>query len=567
MATAVPPPPPPGPTPATPAPIPAATVTVPNPPPGLAQLALGARIEATVQGQGGSGQVQVQTPVGPLTVQTAFPLPAGSTLVLQFISFSPQAQFQLNSIDGNPVLQGARPTATANPSLGPPSTAAGAGAPTAATSGGAAPGATAGQVTLTVGTAVTATLLGPTTTGAPALGGTLLARTPTTGVQGAPQASAPGAPGASTAAAPAGSVGPPGPAAPGIATSPAGPGTLAAVAPGNAAGAPKGTQAGHVAGSQLTVRIAAAQPPIPGAPVVSPTPGSAPLAPGTTLAATVTGTTATGHPVVQTPAGSVSLATPTPLPTGTTLTLEVVSRPQLPAPAAMPSLHAREGLVLSREWPALKEAMATLQQTDPAAAQQLIDRIMPQPDARLSTSMLFFLAALRGGTIQGWLGDGIARALQRSRPDILSRLGDDFSALRRMGEEAPGRDWRMMPIPLYGGAEIDQIRMLMRRHGGDRDEDDDETGPRGGIRFVLDVDLSRLGRMQLDGLVREKDKRFDLIVRSDQPLPGPIQNDIRAIFEDAIGASGTKGGLAFQSMPAEFVEIPDDDEPRPGVVV
>jgi hypothetical protein len=567
MATAVPPPPPPGPTPATPAPIPAATVTVPNPPPGLSQLALGARIEAIVQGQGGSGQVQVQTPVGPLTVQTGIPLPAGSTLVLQFLSLAPQAQFQLNSIDGNPVLQGARPTATANPSLGLPSTATGSGAPTVATGGGAAAGATAGQVSLTVGTAVTATLLGPTTTGAPTLGGTPLAGASATGAQGALQAPASGTPGASTAPVPAGGVGPPGPAVPGIATPPTGIGTPAASAPGGVAGVQAGTQAGHVAGSQLTVRIAAAQPPVPGAPVVSPPAGPTNLVPGTTLAATVTGTTATGHPVVQTASGSVSLATPTPLPTGTTLNLEVISRPHPPTPAAMPSLHAREGLVLSREWPALKEAMATLQQTDPAAAQQLIDRIMPQPDARLSTSMLFFLAALRGGTIQGWLGDGIARALQRSRPDILSRLGDDFSALQRMGEEAPGRDWRMMPIPLYGGAEIDQIRMLMRRHGGERDEDDDETGPRGGIRFVLDVDLSRLGRMQLDGLVREKDKRFDLIVRSDQPFPGPVQNDIRAIFEDAIGASGTKGGLAFQSMPAEFVEISDDDEPRPGVVV
>ena len=44
----------------------------------------------------------------------------------------------------------------------------------------------------------------------------------------------------------------------------------------------------------------------------------------------------------------------------------------------------------------------------------------------------------------------------------------------------------------------------MRRHGDPEADDDEAQGGRGGIRFILDVELSRLGHLQLDGLVRGK---------------------------------------------------------------
>ena len=46
------------------------------------------------------------------------------------------------------------------------------------------------------------------------------------------------------------------------------------------------------------------------------------------------------------------------------------------------------------------------------------------------------------------------------------------------------------------------------------------------------MELSQLGRMQLDGLVRGGNKRLDLIVRSATPLPGHMRDDIRRIFSE-----------------------------------
>ena len=214
--------------------------------------------------------------------------------------------------------------------------------------------------------------------------------------------------------------------------------------------------------------------------------------------------------------------------------------------------------------------MAALQQVDPAAAQRLINSVIAQPDARLAAGILFFLAALRGGTVQGWLGESVGRVLQRARPGLLSRLGDDFADLARLADEpAAGQDWRIALIPLYSGAEIEQIRMLMRRQRGDDEDEDAETRRRGGIRFILDVELSRLARLQLDGLVRGADKRFDLMVRSARPLPADIEGEIRRIFESAAAVTGTKGGIGFQSRPPDFVEVPAAATPsgQAGLVV
>ena len=90
-----------------------------------------------------------------------------------------------------------------------------------------------------------------------------------------------------------------------------------------------------------------------------------------------------------------------------------------------------------------------------------------------------------------------------------------------------------------------------RRGRGGREDGDAE----GGVRFIIDLELDRLGRLQFDGLVQGKDKRFYLILRSAGDLPQQISHDIRQIFEDACEVTGIKGEIVFQSGPSEFVEI------------
>ena len=88
------------------------------------------------------------------------------------------------------------------------------------------------------------------------------------------------------------------------------------------------------------------------------------------------------------------------------------------------------------------------------------------------------------------------------------------------------------------------------------DDDDDE---RDDIRFVVDLDLSALGAMQLDGLVHGK--RLDLILRSHAELPVAMRHDVARVFDDALGVSGMEGSLIIEVIP-RFPVSPFEDMKR-----
>jgi len=80
-----------------------------------------------------------------------------------------------------------------------------------------------------------------------------------------------------------------------------------------------------------------------------------------------------------------------------------------------------------------------------------------------------------------------------------------------------------------------------------RDPPKDATDPNavGSIHFLLDVELSRLGPLQLDGLIRGK--RLDLMLRSQRPLDAPMRQELNEIFQNAQQATGYAGQLFFQA--------------------
>ena len=540
MSTVIPPPPP-APPAVAPAPLPSAIVV--QPPAALSSLDIGARLEALVTGLDARGQVLVETSVGRLALQTNISLPANGPIQLQLQSVGNQVLLLITGIDGKPPAQALRALTTALPATltaaqpsgsgtaqGTPASGAGAAINTPNIAPGAGTAVTpAVPVNLTVGSTLGATLLQPATvqfgaaaspTSGPSSGGIPA----TTG-----QAAASPAPAAGTAATP---------------TSP-------------------GTNIIVPAGSTMQVKVISVQPPGTAQP-------SAPTGQPLSLAMRLTGTVASSptphQAIVNTQAGPVAVAIANPPPAGSLLTFEIT---QLPRAQATPIDHAviqRLGQVIAetRQWPVLEEAFKTLLESHPATAQQLANAVLPRADSSLSTNLLFFLFALRGGNVLNWLGDAPARALERLKPALLGRLRDDFAGLSRLADEPTGPDGRTLPIPFANGQEIEQLRLLIRRREEDQeDEEDERQGP--GTRFVVDVDLTKLGRMQLDGFVQDGTKRFDLIVRSDRRLPLNVQNGIRDIFEGANEISGNGGGLTFQAAPPNFVETTGNTEGDSGL--
>ncbi len=549
MTTVAPPPPPP-PVPAAAAPAPQPALTVANPPAAATRLVVGAILEGTVTAAPDKGALQLQTPVGTLTARplttlpalTAAALPRGSALVLQVLSASPRLQLQITSIDAKPPL---RALATG---------AVWAAGKAGATTGKAAAGIRGGPPPLAAGARLTATLTTPARTtdtaaapeavGTAAVkgGGGLIGKT--TGVLKSRFWALTGIrKGAKAAAGQAGK-----------AQSTAQP-TIRSTFRATAKGGAPATGAINArvlpAGTQVPVRVAIVEPAPAAGRRPAATGGPLILNQGGRITGTVAGVTTSGNPVFRTPGGAMVLGIRAWAAEGSSVTLEVIGRPKIPGQdITRPSPTGGNEIIDAGRWPALGETLTLLAGANPAAARQLAARVIPRLDSSLSAGVLFFISALRGGDLRSWLGESIERTLQRLRPGLLDRLGDDFRTVSRTTDDPKGGEWRSVLIPLLGGESIEHIRLHTRLHG-----DDDEADDKAEARFIVDLNLSRVGRMQLDGLVRGgATKRLDLIVRSPAPLTPAMREDIRRIFRDAGEVTGIKGGVTFQAA-AKFIDI------------
>ena len=279
------------------------------------------------------------------------------------------------------------------------------------------------------------------------------------------------------------------------------------------------------------------------------------------LTGTITGLTATGRPVLTTMLGALALTLPpgTGLPPGTRLAVElgdprerVVAAPS-PPPTEASALPA-PGL------PALGEALGALNGLDAALAHTLLHTLVPQAGHRLTAALTFFLDQVRRGGGRGWLGEEATRTLQKAgRGDVLSRLDRAFETMGREAAETPPGDWRPFTVPFFDGTAIQRLDLFVRAVH----QDDDEAGRTAGKeershRFILDLDLSRFGSLQLDGLV--KPRRFDLILRSQGPLPDDLRGTLLAVFSNSLGAVDYSGSLSFQPGSRGWVK----PAPRPG---
>ncbi len=289
-------------------------------------------------------------------------------------------------------------------------------------------------------------------------------------------------------------------------------------------------------------------------------PALAALPAGAVIVGAVVGRDPAGRVLVRTEAGTLALAGHLDLRRGNTVTLRVrggptfaatvelvdgrppeaprVAPPPLPV-APETRAQAATPLDLARSWPALGDALEALRGIDPSLAQATVDRAVPQAGSDLARMVLAFVAALRAGDLAGWLGRAALRALENGgHGNLVRRLAGDFGHIATLAERPAPGDWQPYLVPLFDGAQLRQLRIFVRRRGDPDDDEKDEA------RFVVEVELSRLGELQLDGFLR--DRRLDLILRSQEPLADGERRDITAIFTQGLELGGLTGTLRFQ---------------------
>ncbi len=514
------------------------TVTV-NPGPvavQLSQQALDSLINGLIKPPTPQGLTTLQTNFGPLQFKAPFALPADAQATFKIVQTQPALQIQLTHINAKPI-----PTNTPASRVATLATQFSQ-APTSSTNGQTHTTTTQGQTTSSLATPAT-TLNLNTASGLKAF----VLSTPSQAGTATPTQTTTGSTTLSN-------------------TTAQQPHTAQATVPTSPNSAKPTSVMGHVStqgtippntntglfqqGNQLNVRLLSVQ--LPGQSVSTTGTLTTSNNHSTVITqGTVQGQTATQQPIINLPQGRIALDVATRLPDGTSVKLEVLSssKPTTTNPVNT-ALQQDNAQALNQKWPALDEALKTLQDINPALADRMSHTMIPKPDTRLAMNMIFFLRALGVGNFKNWADTNTMKILSRTKPGLLNQLEDDFQSLSKKAKQPNSTDWKIAYVPMQNNNEINQIRIAQRDHRDDENEGKDDPG----VRFVIDIELSRLGEMQLDGLAKEKAKNFDLIIRTKSALPGFMRKTIHDIFENGMKSINYNGNVNFR-VTSRFVEI------------
>lgn len=242
--------------------------------------------------------------------------------------------------------------------------------------------------------------------------------------------------------------------------------------------------------------------------------------------------------LLATPIGLLALQKRLALAAGTILVFVVMDTVAAASEAAPPPVPMRSG------WRTLEDTLQALLQSTPVLADELRGELTPQSGPELAGTLLFLLSALYQGK---WPGPAIANALnENGQQQLVKRLSDDIAALRRLSDDQTTGEWRVLTLPLLVNSLPLAVRLYLNRR---------KTPGQDGIRFALEVELSRFGPVQIDAMLR--DRRLILVLRSHRDLGPEHRQELRSLMQKAIAGTGLTADLSFATV-ANFLVRPLD---------
>ncbi len=317
---------------------------------------------------------------------------------------------------------------------------------------------------------------------------------------------------------------------------------------------PAGSQTANTTPLPVTLRglVPANQPgpqatAVPPAPAGTAAPSLAALKAGDALQLTgQVQRSAPGQPtVLSTPLGRIETAAPLPLRPGESVRFTIAVPAQSQEPLGQTSLapaRSAATFLVGQPWSNLEELAQMLSPESRSAL-----ALQPSSTAGANNKdlpLLRLLVSIVSGEPQLWQSAALVAGLQRAgRGEFASRLEDDQRLAAQIVADDRG-DWRLSLAPFIQDERIHALRFY-RRDADSHGEGHEEHGQ--ATRFVVELDLTRYGLFQMDGLV--SGKRFDLAVRSRRGLAPHLREDLRAIYEDAISGAGLVGQIIFDDGP------------------
>ncbi len=216
-------------------------------------------------------------------------------------------------------------------------------------------------------------------------------------------------------------------------------------------------------------------------------------------------------------------------------------------------------------WGIMQEVQSELTLINPQAAQNFAN-IIPNAATpiKLAATSLFFLAAIRSGDVQGWIGEKAVETLKRAgKSDLINRLGSEMAGVARTNSDTSTQEWRALTLPLAWQNEIHKAMIHYRKEGNNGSDGAENLG--GKTRFIMDLNLSQMGKVQLDGLFvgdKKNPLRLDLILRTENDFSQAMKMEMRQNYKLALDDTSFTGELSFQNKQNNWISITPDTTPE-----
>jgi hypothetical protein len=261
-----------------------------------------------------------------------------------------------------------------------------------------------------------------------------------------------------------------------------------------------------------------------------------PLAPNQ-IVATVSGTGTNGQLILKAGDATLFVKSQITAPVGTSVILSVDEV----TISSLVTLPPSEEL----SFPALPQVLAALEQVSPRVFQNVMLNFLPRPTESLPGALMFLLSAFGQGSVRNWLGNDTVDVLANAgKSAIVRNLSKELKSTGQPAQDAVVGEWRSYPIPLFSNQQFQALTLYVHNDRDARKDEAQSPSGVGKIRFLIDMRLSKLGAMQIDGFVQSK--KLDMILRSENMLPEGLHQELRQGYIKALDAVGYAGTLNFQ---------------------
>lgn len=269
--------------------------------------------------------------------------------------------------------------------------------------------------------------------------------------------------------------------------------------------------------------------------------------------ATIVAKGTAGQPIIEQDGLMLFVHEPTQLPVGTKLVVRLTPIEQS---------EAFTRVEVDKTVAALQDLVDAMETSEVLSSKPAPSLHLPSPQSHFAGTVLFFLSALQGGKVEEWLSgfaaDKIGKSGKSGLKDKMIEALEGVTAAK--ATDATVGSWQSFPVPVYNDQVLEMMQLYVHRDGGGSGQDQAEGKAARKTRFIVNVTMSRLGPIQLDGL--SQPKKIDLILRSEHELPTSLIQEIRQTAIPALEAIGLVGTIQFQSGRNGWVHIRDASQAK-----